>query len=663
MKISYSWLQAYFDQKLPAPEKLAERITFSFAEVESVEKIVGTTPASEDGGTPFAKGDTILDIKVLPDRACYELSHRGVAYEVSAILGIPQKNIVYPAPEVKEARKLSVSVEAPELCSRYMVRVVENVTPKEQEWVKMHLDAVGQRSINPIVDGANLVMFDRGQPLHAFDADKVAGGITVRRARKGEKITTLDNREVLLDESVLLIADDEGPLALAGIKGGKKAEVTSDTKNLILESANFDASYIRKTSERLGIRTDASKRYENRFSASLAGKGMDDFSAYLFEMDKNIRAGEIVDIYPHPVEGKKLTVSPEYIIGRLGTAVSFQTIEEVLGKLLISVEKKGSEWTLTIPAFRVDLTIPEDITEEVARIIGYDKIPVTVPPDTGKPAEIPTFFYYEWKIREILANAGFSEVQTSSFSDVGDVAILKPLAEDKKYARANLRGNFEKALKMNVLSAPLLGTSETRIFEIGRVFPKNGEVTSLAIGYAGPKKKIAGELTAMMELLGKELGATFTGEVKDGIFECTLNQVLEKFSEPKKWDISVSSSPNKKFAPFSLYPFIVRDVALFVSPLTRGALPSPAYAEASAGRSAGGVFPSAEEVATVIKENAGDLVVRGPELFDEFSKDGKKSLAFRLVFQSFDRTLSGEEINAVMEKIYTALKSSGWEVR
>lgn len=625
MKISYSWLQAYFEDKLPEPEKLAERITFSFAEVESVEKI---------------GDDTVLDIKVLPDRACYALSHRGVAYEVSAILGISQKNIVYPAPEVKETHKLRVSVEAPELCSRYMARVVENINAKDQPWVKMHLESIGQRSINPVVDGANLVMFDRGQPLHAFDADKVVGGIIVRRARTGEKIITLDNREVALDESVLLIADDEGPLAIAGIKGGKKAEVTSTTKNLILESASFDASYIRKTSERLCIRTDASKRYENKLSPSLAEKGMDDFSAYLFELDKNMRAGEIVDIYPNPALDKKLTISPDYIIGKLGMPITETDIETALTKLLLSLEKKGSEWVLTVPAFRVDLVIPEDITEEVARIIGYDKIPATVPPDTGKPAEIPKSFYYEWKIRECLMSAGFSEIQTSSFSDTGEVAILKPLAEDKKYARVNLRGNFEKALKMNALNAPLFGTSETRIFEIGRVFPKSGEVTSLAIGYAGPKKKVSSELTAIAQTLEKELGVTLVGETKDGVVEYVLSSVLEKFTEPKKWDVSVATPHNEKFVPFSLYPFIVRDVALFVSADT-----------------------TAESVTKIIKENVGELVVRGPELFDEFSKDGKKSLAFRMVFQSFDRTLSDEEINAVMEKVYTALTSSGWEVR
>src|SRR3989344_2676688 len=241
MKISYKWLQSYFEEKLPEPEKLGERITFSFAEIEGIEKV---------------GSDTVLDIKVLPDRACYALSHRGVAYEVSAITGLKKKEVEYPAPEVKKvARELSVRVDAPELCQRYMARVVENVTQKEMSWVREHLEAVGQRSINPIVDGANIVMFDMGQPLHAFDADKVEGGIIVRMARKGEKIITLDNREVNLDESVLVIADDKSPLAIAGIKGGKKAEVTTSTKNLILESASFNASYIRKTAERLGIKT------------------------------------------------------------------------------------------------------------------------------------------------------------------------------------------------------------------------------------------------------------------------------------------------------------------------------------------------------------------------------------------------------------------------
>ena len=709
MKISYKWLQSYFDEKLPEPEALAERITFSFAEIEGIESPLekGALPSSAGGlsqhpktpphnnppGQPpllrGIKGNTIFDIKVLPDRACYALSHRGVAYEVSAITGLKKKEVDYPAPEVKKvARELNIRVEAPELCLRYMARVVEGVTQKVMPWVREHLEAMGQRSINPVVDGANIVMFDRGQPLHAFDADKAEGGIIVRMARKGEKIITLDNREVNLDESVLVIADEKSPLAIAGIKGGKKAEVTTSTKNLILESASFNASYIRKTSERLGIRTDASKRYENKYSPMFASKGMGDFSAYLFEMDKSASFGEITDWYPNPVQENKISISPDYIARKLGAELTPDFIEEVLGRLLIKVEKKGSEWVLTPPVWRADLVIPEDISEEVGRILGYDKIPSVIPlrkggarSGEGGGCEIPQSFYYEWKIREALVGMGFSEVMTSSFCEKGSVAIEKPLAEDKKYARPDLRSNFERALKMNVLNAPFLGEEKTCIFEIGRIFTKDGERTALALGVVGPKKKVAGILDSTLELLSQPpprgLGTPFIkGDSRDGVFECVLDTVFDKLPEPKRWDISIPSSRKEKFTAFSLFPFIVRDVALFVSPLEsldsrRLGVPTSSEAgvvsplikgvpHSDAGRV---VFPSPESVAKIIKENAGPLVVRGPELFDEFTKDGKKSLAFRLIFQSFEKTLTDAEVTGFMEKIYSSVKKEGWEVR
>ena len=245
------------------------------------------------------------------------------------------------------------------------------------------------------------------------------------------------------------------------------------------------------------------------------------------------------------------------------------------------------------------------------------------------------------------------------------MALENPLAEDKKCARENLRGGFEKALKTNVLNAPILGEEKTCIFEIGRIFTKEGEKTALAIGVAGPKKKIAGVLESALLLLSQppshglgtpslRLSRLFKGDTKDGVFECVLDDVFEKLPEPKKWDISIPSAQSEKFAPFSLFPFIVRDIALFVSPLEKGVPPSSG---------AGVVYPSAEVVAKAIKQNAGNLVVRGPELFDEFTKDGKKSLAFRLVFQSSDRTLSDEEVNEAMEEVYSALKGKGWEVR
>ena len=633
MKISYKWLQSYFKDKLPEPEKLSELITFGFAEIESLDKL-GT--GSEE--------DTILDVKVLPDRACYALSHRSVAYEVSAITGLPRQKFEWPQPKIAKVRSLDVKIENPELCPRYTARVIENVTAKDLPWVKEHLEAMGQRTINPVVDGANIVMFDMGQPLHAFDADKVEGGIVVRLAKKGEKITTLDNREVALDEGVLIIADSKSPLAIAGIKGGKKVEVTSATKNLILESANFDASQIRKTADRIGIKTDASKRFENRISPEQALVGINDFTAYLFEMDREIKVGEVVDVYPEKAKVVKLQVGKADINGKLGVEISEKEIEKIFARLEFEFEKKAGDWLITIPVFRLDLTIPEDIAEEVGRLFGYDKIPAVLRPKSKDALEIPKRFYYEWKIREILVEAGFSEVMTSSFAEKGSVAILKPLAEDKAFARPELRGGFEKALKVNALNAQLFGSDEIRIFEIGRVFAKDDEKTALAIGYSGPKKKVAMEISSAVKLVCDKLGVTLLGETKDGIFECTLEIVFAKLAEPKNWDIKISAGKVKKYEVFSLYPFIVRDVALFV-----------------------GAGDSEEKVLSVIgdtaKKSAGELLVKGPWCFDEFEKDGKKSFAFRMIFQSFEKTLTDVDANGFMEKIYLAVSNQGWTVR
>src|SRR3989338_7207068 len=353
-------------------------------------------------------------------------------------------------------------------------------------------------------------MFDRGQPLHVFDADKVRGGIVVRMARKGEKIMMLDNREVSLDESILVIADEEAPLAIAGIKGGKKAEVTPTTKNLILESANFDASYIRKASERLNIKTDASKRFENKCSPTLIGKGISDFTAYLFEMDKNIVAGESIDWYPVPVTEKKISITPEYISGKLGMAITPEDIEKNLLKLLISVEKHGDAWTLAIPDFRSDLNIREDVVEEVGRLYGYEKIPAILPPKIGEQTSINNNFYYVNKIKTILVSYGFSEIYTSSFDAKGDLEVLYPVASDKNFLRTDLSSAMKQSLEKNLINGDLLGLTQIKLFEIGKVFGKGSEINSLCVGIANTKNvkiKINDLIRDTRENLIRELGA------------------------------------------------------------------------------------------------------------------------------------------------------------
>jgi len=428
MLISYNWLKTYFGEKLLPPERLAEVLTLTAFEVESLEK----------------RGDDfILDVKVLPDRACYALSHRGVAKEIAAALPNFKLNLSFKfnLKLGKDVPPVSIKIENPADCRRYIGRRVESVKVGESpKQLRDQLLAIGQRSVNNIVDAANFTMFDMGQPLHAFDADKVKGDITVRRAREGEEITTLDQKLVRLDPSVLVITDSQGPIAIAGIKGGKGVEVTEKTKNLILEAARFNPSLVRRASEKLGLRTDASKRFENNPAGVLAETGMVEFSAMLGGMLPDARFGELVDVYPEPEQIRTITISWSAISAALGVVVSKGEVLAAFDRLGIEAGERGDDLILSIPPDRRDLSMSEDIVEEIGRLIGYDKIPPAFPFKGGSKVGVPKDFYFEFKIRNILASLGFSEVMTPSFVMAGRglLEIVKPIAADKAFFRESL---------------------------------------------------------------------------------------------------------------------------------------------------------------------------------------------------------------------------------
>lgn len=320
MIVSYNWLQTYFKKSLPSPESVGETLIFHAFEVESVEP---------------KGGDHIFDIKVLPDRAHDCLSHRGIARELAAHLHIPivEKKSEVIVSEKKLSHAFSINVNEQTLCRRYMGRVIEGVTiTPSPDSIKESLLAIGQKSINNIVDATNYVMFDLGQPLHAFDADKVVGNIVVRKAKEGECITTLDGKDVTLDTETLIIADDEGPLAIAGIKGGKKAEITEKTTSIILEAANFAPVNIRKTFRRLGIQTDSSKRFENERSPEGVLEAMDAVTLLIVEIagTKSTIVSDVIDIYPRKPNPYIVGISTEDVNGVLGTALSFDDISALL---------------------------------------------------------------------------------------------------------------------------------------------------------------------------------------------------------------------------------------------------------------------------------------------------------------------------------------------
>jgi phenylalanyl-tRNA synthetase beta chain len=606
MKISYNWLKWYIPDA-PNPEKLAEVFTFHLCEVESLE----TT----------SDGDVIFDVKILPNRAHDLLSHQGVARGLASILDI---KFVDPTPKYKipesKTTDLKIKIES-DKCRRYMGRIVRNVkVGPSPEWMVKHLESIGQRSINNMVDAANLVMFDCGQPVHAFDLDKMGETLIIRQAKDGENLITLDNRDWKLKSSDLVIADLSSVLAVAGIKGGKKPEVDANTKNIILEVANFNPTSIRKTAQAFNIVTDAKKRFENDLSPELVPYAMQELSALIYEMYPEASFEEVVDVYPNKALQKKVSVSANYINKHLGSNFSTEEIEDVWKKLNFEYIRKDGEFEIIIPFLRVDIEGQHDLTEEVISVLGYDKLKEQLPEMKLDSKINETFAKMLWA-RNKLLNDGYSEVMTYVFQDKGEVEVLAS-ASDKKFLRTNLTDGLKESLKLNQLNMPLLGMNEIKIFEIGTVFKKTGEEIHVAYGNEKEIKEI---------------------KLEDYTKSASLDastQVLGSPGPQPRPDHSHKHT-SSAFKMWSLFPFITRDIAVFVP---------------------GGV--SSEDVKKIIKDNAGDMVVKGPELFDEFKKDGKTSYAFRLVFQSFDRTLTDAEINEIMGKITSKIKENNdWQVR
>lgn len=603
MKISYNWLQDYFESNLPEPEKISEGIIFHSFEVEEVERF---------------RDDIIFDIKVLPDRAHDCLSHFGIAKEISAIFDIPLKNRLIKDSFKKDQADSLLQIEIlDDRCLRYMGKIVRNVKVSESpEWLKERLMSIGQKSINNIVDVANFIMFDLGQPIHAFDLDKmISPKIIVRSAKEGENMTTLDKKEISLDQSMLVIADERQPLALAGIKGGTAAEVDKNTKNIIIEVANFDPVSTRKTAKKVNILTDAVKRYENEISPELCKVAMD----YVSQLIVSLSSGEeekTLDVYPNKKEKRRVPVSVDYINKRLGSSFAVEEIESVWKKLGFEYLYRDNVFEITVPDLRLDITGPHDLSEEVIRILGYERLEEKMP-EINSGFGMEENFSKMLLVREELLKGGYSEVMTYVFRDKGELEVLAS-ASDKKFLRTNLSDGLNESLKLNQLNAPLLGMKEIKIFEIGTVFKKGGEEMHVAFGD------------------------------KKGIKEMTINGYVEMLGGQENLVVPPASGvPHEQdflahqlFKPWSPFPFVARDIAVWVQESVKK-----------------------EEVEKIIRENTGNMVVRGPELFDEFKKDGNVSYAFRIIFQSFDRTLTDEEVNMAMETVNNKIKEKGWRVR
>ncbi len=623
MKISYNWLKWYVPEVCEA-EKLADVFTYHLTEVEGVESL--------------ADGDKIFDLNILPNRAHDLLSHHGVAKEVAGQLGIKYNDpsVMYKVPKVtnpegkstSDGAGLKIEISTPN-CRRYMGRIIRNVkVGPSPDWVVKHLESIGQRSINNIVDATNIVMYDCGQPCHAYDLAKLADEkIVIRNANDGEELPVVGREKVVakLKESDLVITDGTKSLALAGVKGGLDSGISESTTDVVLEIASFDPATVRKTARRLSLLSDSAKRFENDLSSTHGDFGMLELTGLFMEMFPDAVYEEIVDVYPIKQEESKVTFTTEMVNRKLGSSIADEDIEKILKNYSYVYENKGGTFIVTAPALRLDIQIPEDMVEEIGRVYGYDKIAGTIPQIESKSLSENSEYAKILAVRNNLTEKGYREVMTYVFANKGEVEVLAS-ASDKNFLRTNLTDAIMKSYEMNKLNAPLLSLDEVKIFEIGNVFTKNGE--ELHVAYADKKGVKEMKLDEFVAQAGSEFS-------RSGLPE-GVSPTGQEIRGPEN-----SFSNEVKFNMWSPFPFITRDISVWVPEGT-----------------------DVKVLEDIYTKNGGDLLINAPRLVDKFTKENRTSYAYRLVFQAKNRTLTDEEVTKIMETINTEILSKGeFEIR
>ncbi|HEC94047.1 MAG TPA: phenylalanine--tRNA ligase subunit beta [Candidatus Kaiserbacteria bacterium] len=616
MKVSRNWLQNFFESPLPSGEVIDNELTFHSFEIEE------------------HVGD-MIDVNVLPNRAADCLSHRGIAKEISAILDVPFSHdpLQQELPKWGKSNALTVDIEDTQKCSRYIGAYVKGVKIGPSPlWLKEALEAVGQRSINNVVDATNYVMLNIGQPLHAFDADKLAKKdgvhhVRVRTAHDGEEITTLTGEKYSLPKHALLITDAvaDVPIGIAGIKGGNVAQIDETTTSLVVEAANFYGPSIRRTAQKLNLVTDASLRFQNNPSVQLVAYGMRDVLELIVKTAGGVIEG-VTDVYEARPEGAPVSISLEHIRDVLGIALSHDTVSNIFKRLDLSAEVRGDTFIVTPPFERTDITIPEDLIEEVGRIAGYDILPDEPLPEIAIQMDNERYHGVE-RIKDFLVERGFTEISTQSFSKKGDIALANPFNKTKPMLRTTLMENMEDALIHAKQYAPrVFGPNAIiKLFEIGTIFTKNEERVSLALSEKLP------ELDVLFE---HHVNPLQKGSIVEYSLSTDMLISIGKEYTPKQYENS------GMYKPFSSYPFVLRDIAVWTPEGT-----------------------TSTTIEEIIRLHAGELLVRADQ-FDSFTKDTRTSFAFRLVFESPERTLTDELVNTYMEKITVALNGeSGYEVR
>ncbi len=704
MRVPYSWLKELLPD-IPEPEKLAKVLTMGGLEVEEVEHW-----RAEDGGAE----DVVLITSVTSNRGDL-LSMVGVARQAAALLGIdwapPRNTIPQIEQPIRGERSAShgpvkVEIAAPDACPRYSALFIEQVRiGPSPDWLRYRLEAAGIRSINNVVDCTNYVVWELGQPLHAFDFDLIHGGhVIVRMAEAGERIVTIDGQERVLGPEDLVIADPDRAIALAGIMGGQNTEVNDNTVRVLLESAHFDPTTIRKTSLRVGLSTEASYRFERGVDPNLTLPALAMVAQLVIETAGGVIAGPAIDVAMREFKPRVVLMRPARCNKVLGTEIDASQMAEYLRRLGMEVEEGAQTESgepalrVTVPTFRADVEREIDLIEEVAIVHGYDNIPLTLPGRLAGTGRLTRRQRLERMVRELMCRAGFYETLSFSMMDPADldllgypedapernvVKIANPMAADASVMRTTLLPALLRACEYNQRQ----GVEDVALFEINPVYfategvpvePKHLAAVVMGNPFTAEWNLaisepdffwLKGALEQVFQALGVEVqwrrgrhpafhpgqcAELSLGDKPIGVAGRIAPSVQESldlrrhvYAAELDLDALVDAAKeHKAYKPLPRFPASLRDVAIIV----------PDDDE-----------HSAAAMEQVIREAGGELL-DDVRLFDVFADPekigpGKCSLAFHLAWRAPDRTLTDEEVDQLMERVFAALEAAGAQVR
>lgn len=607
------------------------------------------TPVGRSFGAAMGYDDIVLDLAIPGNRPDL-LSVRGLAWEISAITGsFFRAGKSSPVRPTGQGRSVAVRVEDRSDCPLYTASVIRGITVRPSpDWIQRRLRASGMRPINGVVDATNLMMLEYGQPMHAFDAKKVSGGLVVRRAKAGERLRTIDRQNRILKSDMLVIADATGPIALAGVMGGASTEVNETTTDVLLESAIFHPGSVRRTSRRLGLVSEASKRFEKGLPFSLPVR------AGLATVKAIIDSGGGRAAPGMTIVGKKtdpsvtVSIGPTSFARLLGMPVSMIKAKSVLRRLGFIVRGTATAWRVSVPWWRLDVRIPADLVDEVGRMVGYGALPNSWPASSASPMSVPELVRVKDELRDLLVSLGFTETISHAFygqrskDDVGGphVRVANPLDANQHFLRRSLVPQLRAILERAVDAG-----NDAMVFEIGRVFLGAGQPIEdqqpwkLAIGLAVKPSKgyvfgwqIRGFAASLLEGLGVDRGRT------PDVGAIELKGRVIEWCEFDVADLRRRRQP-KRYRPQSDQPAVRRDLAYWV-PADR---------------------PYGEFSAAVTK--AGSPLLETVEVFDVYEAEKRRSYAVHLTFRAPDRTLTEAEISARMRAITDALRQLGAELR